>query len=39
VDDSSEVLALPGPGMPAERVERMQQRMARQRESTNVAAH
>jgi DNA-binding HxlR family transcriptional regulator len=31
VHDPAEVQALPGPGMPAERVERMQQRMTRQR--------
>jgi DNA-binding HxlR family transcriptional regulator len=38
VDDPAEVHALPGPGMPADRVERMQQRMAGRSFSSPVAA-
>jgi len=38
VDDAVEVQALPGPGMPAERVARMHERAANQRSSSPIAA-
>jgi DNA-binding HxlR family transcriptional regulator len=37
VEDPAEVQALPGPGMPADRVERMEKRMTDRRESSPVA--
>ena len=38
VDDAVELQALPGPGMPAERVARMHERAANQRSSSPIAA-